>query len=66
MKTKILNNILVLYQAVYRLLIFSKGYRVICTQWEEDDTINFYCLGEEEYEFKQYHERTQIWNAENL
>ena len=38
----------------------QKGYHVIWTQWEEDDTINFYCLSPEEYEkFKQYHERTQ-------
>jgi hypothetical protein len=38
----------------------QKGYQVIWTQWEEEDTINFYCLSPEEYaKFKQYHERTQ-------
>ncbi len=45
-----------------------KGYQVIWTQWDEEETINFYCLSSEDYEkFKKYQESSQygVWGICN-
>jgi len=48
----------------------KQGYHIIWTQWEEEETINMYCLSDEDYiKFKKYHERTQYgtWgNCNNI
>jgi hypothetical protein len=44
------------------------GYQVIWTQWDEEETINFYCLSSEDYEkFKKYQESSQygVWGICN-
>jgi hypothetical protein len=46
----------------------QKGYKVIWTQWDEEDTINFYCLRLEDYEkFKRYQESSHygVWGICN-
>jgi hypothetical protein len=46
----------------------QKGYQVIWTQWDEEETINFYCLSYEDYEkFKKYQERCDygVWGICN-
>jgi hypothetical protein len=50
--------------------LMKEGYRIIWTQWEEEETINIYCLSYQDYlKFKKYQERTNygIWgNCDNI
>jgi len=46
----------------------QKGYQVIWTQWDEEETINFYCLSIEDYEkFKKYQDPSNygVWGICN-
>ena len=48
----------------------EQGYHIIWTQWEEEETINIYCLSNQDYiKFKKYHEKTHygVWgNCNNI
>lgn len=48
----------------------EQGYHIIWTQWEEEETINIYCLSNQDYiKFKKYHEKTHygLWgNCNNM
>ena len=38
----------------------EQGYHIIWTQWEEEETINIYCLSEQDYiQLKKYHKKTE-------